>query len=309
MSSGITFGAFNGTSTTSTSGVTFTLSPLLNSYVLAVATWWNTAVGSNTGDLSISDSFANTWTRAFPTTYSPSTVAGAVGLSAWYAVSNAGGSDPITFSLSGGPYNHANFYAAYWANGLSPYLDTVASSASGTGETLTTNGVTPSLGNDALILCGGWNSTSGTPNAATLSSGYSYNSRVTGEPFTLQDFLYIGKGVSNQTAPFTGTVTTTLSSNADWVARVFSVPSSGPAAFASGDSVEASAGYFLPYEELYFTGYVFEGNYTGLSWLKNVFMMSRDYWDSGAYSRSTPYSGQLFPVGPGQGGSGQIYPY
>jgi hypothetical protein len=47
--------------------------------------------------------------------------------------------------------------------------------------------------------------------------------------------------------------------------------------------------------------------YVGLSWLKNIMVLTRDYWDP---SLTTPYSGQLYPV-PNTGGTqtGQIYPY
>jgi hypothetical protein len=49
------------------------------------------------------------------------------------------------------------------------------------------------------------------------------------------------------------------------------------------------------------------GGFFGLTWLKNVAVLTRDYWDE---SLTTPYSGQLFPV-PNSGGTttGQIYPY
>jgi hypothetical protein len=45
----------------------------------------------------------------------------------------------------------------------------------------------------------------------------------------------------------------------------------------------------------------------GLTWLKNVVLLTRDYWDE---SLTNPASGQLFPV-PNSGGTqtGQIYPY
>jgi len=46
--------------------------------------------------------------------------------------------------------------------------------------------------------------------------------------------------------------------------------------------------------------------YRGIPWLKNVFVMIRDYWD---LSLSTPFAGQLFPTGGNSGGPGQVYPY
>jgi hypothetical protein len=51
---------------------------------------------------------------------------------------------------------------------------------------------------------------------------------------------------------------------------------------------------------------LFAGWY-GLTWLKNIAVLTRDYWDE---SLTTPYSGQLYPV-PNTGGTqnGQIYPY
>lgn len=309
MPCGLTFGSYNGTTITNTSGTSFTLTPGLGAFVVAFAAWWNTSVGSNSGDVSVSDNYGNTWTRLFPTSYSPDTVAGAVGIGAWYAISNTSASLTITYSLSSGPFSHGNFYAVYWTNAESPYFDVYGTAGSGTSETPISGGITPLLSNDGLILFAAWNSTSGTPNAATLSSGFTFNNRVTGEPITVQDFLFIGQGVSNQSAPFTGTVTTSLASNADWVARLVAIPSSGPKGFTSGDSLEASMGYFSPYQELYFSGSIFLNGYTGIPWLKNVYLLTRDYWDSGSYSRGTPYSGQLYPVGAGTGSPGQMYPY
>jgi|HubBroStandDraft_1064217.scaffolds.fasta_scaffold28152_3 hypothetical protein len=45
----------------------------------------------------------------------------------------------------------------------------------------------------------------------------------------------------------------------------------------------------------------------GLTWLKNIMVLTRDYWDP---TLTTPYSGQLYPV-PNTGGTqtGQIYPF
>jgi hypothetical protein len=48
------------------------------------------------------------------------------------------------------------------------------------------------------------------------------------------------------------------------------------------------------------------GTYQGLTFMKNVFAMTRDYWDT---SLSTPYKGQLFPTGGNSGGPGQVFPY
>jgi hypothetical protein len=54
-------------------------------------------------------------------------------------------------------------------------------------------------------------------------------------------------------------------------------------------------------------GHIFDGGYKGLSWMLNVFLLPRDFWQK---SLSTPYSGQTFPT-PATGGnaSGQTYPY
>jgi hypothetical protein len=47
--------------------------------------------------------------------------------------------------------------------------------------------------------------------------------------------------------------------------------------------------------------------YLGLTWMKNVYILTRDYWD---ISLSSPYVGQLWPV-PNTGGaqSGQTFPF
>jgi hypothetical protein len=51
---------------------------------------------------------------------------------------------------------------------------------------------------------------------------------------------------------------------------------------------------------------IFNGGYTGMTFMKNVFVLTRDFWDSGL---STPYSGQIFPTGGNSGGPGSVYPY
>jgi hypothetical protein len=48
------------------------------------------------------------------------------------------------------------------------------------------------------------------------------------------------------------------------------------------------------------------GTYLGLTWMKNVWVITRDFWDK---SLSTPYSGQLYPTGGNNPGPGQVYPY
>lgn len=55
-----------------------------------------------------------------------------------------------------------------------------------------------------------------------------------------------------------------------------------------------------------FQGDIFLGGYTGLAFMKNVFVLPRDYWDK---ALSTPYSGQLFPTGGNSGGPGQVFPF
>lgn len=54
------------------------------------------------------------------------------------------------------------------------------------------------------------------------------------------------------------------------------------------------------------TGATFNGGYVGLSFMKNVFCLSRDFWHN---SLSTPYSGQLWPTGGKTGGPGQVFPF
>lgn len=67
------------------------------------------------------------------------------------------------------------------------------------------------------------------------------------------------------------------------------------------------AHYPLPGPIMYFNGgAVFAEGYNGIGWLKNVFFMSRDFWDD---EMTTPYSGQLFPTGGNSGGPGQVYPF
>ena len=50
----------------------------------------------------------------------------------------------------------------------------------------------------------------------------------------------------------------------------------------------------------------FAGGYVGITWMKNVFVLTRDYWN---LSLGTPYSGQLFPHGGNAPGPGQVFPY
>lgn len=53
-------------------------------------------------------------------------------------------------------------------------------------------------------------------------------------------------------------------------------------------------------------GFTLKGGFKGLTWMKNVVVMSRDYWD---ISLGTPYSGQLFPHGGNSPSPGQVFPY
>lgn len=73
---------------------------------------------------------------------------------------------------------------------------------------------------------------------------------------------------------------------------------------SGGDYMAASnLQYFGPARV---AGHVFDGGYVGLTWMKNVFCLSRDYWQS---VLSTPYSGQLWPTGGKTGGPGQVFPF
>lgn len=51
---------------------------------------------------------------------------------------------------------------------------------------------------------------------------------------------------------------------------------------------------------------VLTGGYKGLTFMKNVFVLTRDYWDT---SLSNPYVGQVFPHAGNAGSPGQVFPY
>jgi hypothetical protein len=53
-------------------------------------------------------------------------------------------------------------------------------------------------------------------------------------------------------------------------------------------------------------GVYFRDGFRGMTWMKNVVTMTRDFWDK---SLGTPYSGQLFPHGGNSPSPGQVFPY
>ena len=53
-------------------------------------------------------------------------------------------------------------------------------------------------------------------------------------------------------------------------------------------------------------GFAFRDGFVGISFMKNVLVMTREYWDVGL---SNPYTGQLYPPGGSVGGPGQVFPF
>jgi hypothetical protein len=288
----------SGSSFSGQAGITPTT---IGDFLLVAISWYN-AAGTQSGTVTaLSDTQTNSYSQIGTTQYTTDVHGGSAGFAVYYAIAKAVTALTYSWTLSASfTTNHMNVWD-FGPNAFSPYIDTISTYATGSTTSVSTNSFSPIFGADALFLIGCSNSLNTLPaisplTQASLGSGNNGN--------ILQYFLFLGQGTSTLTAPYT--FSGTLSATADWITAVFGVETTSLEFLAQGDSVEASAGYFLPYDELYFQGYIFAGSYTGIPWLKNVYMLSRDYWDS---ALSTPYSGQLFPVGPGEGGPGQIYPY
>lgn len=305
---GLVFGSSNNTSISNSASLgALNIVPTAGALVLAIAVFWNTAVGTNTGDIAtISDTGGNTWTRLFSTVYSPSTIAGSAGLAAFYTIVPTSGSIQVSGTLTAS-FNHGGWGPYWWSSSgiFSPYIDTASiHTSTGTSASPTNTGFSPTFPYDGIILLSGSNASTGTAGAAGISTGYNFNLRngslIQGD--VVQDYAYIGAGLSNATAPYTFTIPTNTTTF-DWVTTSIGIISSE---YNGMPAVEASAGAAFPYQFLGFQGEIFLGGYTGMPWLHNVFMLPRDVWDTGL---STPYSGQLFPVGPGVGAAGQLYPY
>jgi hypothetical protein len=225
----------------------------------------------------------------------------------FYAIAKNTTASTLTVNVSGGPYNNLRLSVVDYTNAISPYIDTTSTALTGNSTAITTNGLTPIYAADAMLLVGAMSVTS------TFTAGTNFNERVTNSYLFDADFstvatatgpVFLGKGTSTLTAPFSGTGT--LSATADWVSILIGVETPAPAFLAQNDTFEASAGYFKPFQEQYYIGQIFNGGYTGLTWLKNIFSFATPYW---ATALSTPFSGQIFPTGGNSNGTGQTYPY
>lgn len=309
MSIGLSFSSNINTSASNSSTITSaSFTSVLGSVVYFAFSWGQSTVGAaNTGDVNtISDTLGNTWHRAAATVYTPATIQGHYGLAVYYAIITTAGSTNITATITNGPYVTLKSTTTWWTNESGTGFDIAATGAIGTSNSATTNGVTPVVAYDALVA---FTSQGASTQTMTASTGWNLRSNGTGG-IGVQDFLFAGVGYSLGTAagfitaPFS--VSTGIAASVDWATLIVAVPTTPSMALAQGDIFEASAGYFQQIKENFFVGDLFLGGYTGLPWLKDVYMLSRDYWDK---ALSTPYSGQLFPVGPGEGGPGQIYPY
>ena len=190
---------------------------------------------------------------------------------------------------------------------FSPFVDTTSTYSTGGTTAVSTSSFTPNFAADALFMAGASNSSNTLPAMGFLTQATS-GTGSNGNFLQFQAFLgqgvTIGSASGFVTAPYS--FTGTLSGTADWITVLIGVETTSPEFVGQGDTVETSPQVFQQFKELYFQGDIFLEGYVGLLFMKNVFMLPRDYWDK---ALSTPYSGQLFPVGPGEGGPGQVYPY
>jgi len=306
--------SFSNVLTYTTSAVTMTVGDV----VFAFTSWGNNVAGTNnTGDITaFSDSQGNTWTRIGSTFYTSGTTVGKTGLAVFYSHITNGGSSTFSVTISAGTWNVGSstlrFGCAGYSNVFTPFFDAASSGATGTGTTLTTNSVTPTFNYDALLMFG----TNGANEAQSIAAPNSaWTQRFSGSSgLFLQEMPYVGLGYSvGATSGFyTGFLSTsfafqgTISGSVDWAAVIIAIPSIQVAGMAMSDTVEVSAGDVQPFKQLYFQGDIFLDGYTGVNFMKNVFVLPRDHWDT---ALSTPYSGQLFPTGAGQGTPGQVYPF
>jgi hypothetical protein len=301
--------------------LTFTSSALTltaGDTMLAMITWGNNAATTgNTGDVTaFSDTLANTWTRIGTVFYTSGTTEGVLGFAFYWSHITTGGSSTFSGTVSAGTWDVAGtrtikFATVGYSNAFTPFFDAASSSATGTSTTLTTNGVTPTLAYDGLVMFGCQGS--GANQTITTPTGWTQRFGGSSGPF-LFELPYVGKGysvgatsgfyVGFNSAPFA--FQGTISGTVDWGAILIAVPSTQTQGLAQGDTTEASFGDFQQFKQLYFVGDLFLGGYLGLTFMKNVFVLSRDFWDT---ALSTPYSGQLFPTGGNSGGPGQVYPF
>jgi hypothetical protein len=240
-------------------------------------------------------------------------LAGHFGFAIFYSIiTNGGANDVVTANVNNGPWNTLRMLVSGYNSVYAPFFDAVSSGNIGTGTALATNGLAPSSGHTALLMFGLQSGSAGMTMPAPNGAWTQRTSGTSG--IFLQEMPYVGQGYSIGTGvgPYAGFLISpfsfsgTTSGSVDWAAVLVSVPVVTYDGAAQGDIAEVSAGGFQQFKEKFFVGDQFLGGYTGLQWPKNAFILPRDYWDKGV---STPYSGQLFPVGPGVGGPGQIYPY
>ena len=270
------------------------------------------ASGSDTGTASplaqgetvtaLSDTQTNTYAQIGTTQYSTNVHGGSVGVAIYYTVAKATTSLSYSWTLSAAfATNHINVND-WGPQVFTPFVDTFSTFTTGSTTAVSTSTFTPIINHDALFLLGVSNSTNTIPAISPLTQALD-GSGTNGN--FIQYYPFIGVGIApTETAPYS--FSGTLSAAADWITVLVGVVTTSPEGLAQGDTAESSAGNFQQFKELYFQGDIFLEGYVGLLFLKNVFVLPRDYWDK---ALSTPYSGQLFPVGPGEGGPGQIYPY
>ena len=322
MALGIVFNATEQTQQSFGNTLSYTSSAITTTTgdtVFAWVSWGNNTAGTNnTGDITaFSDSNGNTWNRIGSTFYTSGTTEGKTGLAVfWSHLTTGSAGNTWSFTISAGTWNTGTatvrFAVAGYSNVFTPFFDAVSTGATGTGTTLTTNSVTPTLSYDALLVIG----TQGAGATQTMAApNTSWTQRFTGSSGTfLQEVPFAGMGYSAGTgtgffagfnaSPFS--FQGTISGTVDWGVVIIGVPSTQVAYLAAADTVEPSPGNFQPIKELFFQGDIFLGGYTGLTFMKNVFVLPRDHWDN---ALSTPYSGQLFPTGGNSGGPGQVFPF
>ena len=321
MALGIVNTAAEGTQQSFTNVLTFTTSAITMTAGDTMFAWlaWgnNAAATNNTGDVTaFSDSQGNTWHRIGTVFYTSGTTEGKLGFAFYWSHITTGGSATFSGTVSSGSWDTTGtrtirFASIGYSNVFTPFFDAASTSATGTGTTLTTNGVTPTLAYDALLMIGfqgsGATQTITTPTGWTSrfagsSGGFCFELPFVGQGYSVGATSGFYVGFNAAPFAFQGTISGTV----DWGAIMVTLPSTQLQGLAQGDTVEASAGDFQQFKQLYFQGDIFLGGYTGLTFMKNVFVLPRDYWDK---ALSTPYSGQLFPTGGNSGGPGQVFPF
>lgn len=266
---------------------------------------WAPTSGNASGNVtSVTDTIGNVWHQIVPTLLGNNTQVGVGGPGfdlRWCLNKATTGTPTVTSNLALSYQNRKLLIAEYSGIGMVG-LTPVDASASGitSGTSFSTATLTTLTAGDFLIMFEGTNT------AVTFSSGPAgFTSRINSTNGALYDNL-TGQAIGSYTE--TGTLSGGNDSGS-YLIGVFASVYGYLGQFDLNSQWMDSNGIYtgLAPGVAQGSGNIFNGGYQGLTWMKNVFILPKDFWQQ---TLSTPYSGQNYPT-PNTGGatSGQTYPY